>query len=184
MAIIGRNTKDGSTFGAAAHYVMFQHYLTDGTGGIIGSLHAYVKNTAAGVRVIQMGVYDHDPTYDLPEALQLAAVNINVPSLHDGEVSVPYAAVLAPNTDYWIALVAADTGVQLYYLAAGSGNSGYYNIGVDNLPDPFGDVATSNRVYDYDFWADYAPAGVAPSGIGSGEAHGTAMMRGTIQSEV
>jgi hypothetical protein len=184
MAIIGRNTKDASTYGSAAHRALYQQYTTDGNGGVVGSLHAYVKNTAAGVRYVEMGIYDHDPTNDLPEALQLAAITIAVPASHDGEVSGEYAATLAANTKYWIALVAADASVQLYYLVAGSGNSGYYDIGVDNLPDPFGDSATSIRAYAYDFWADYEPAGVAPSGIGSGEAHGTATMRGTIQSEV
>jgi hypothetical protein len=104
----------------------------------------------------------------------LAAITIGVPSLHDGEVSGVYAATLAPSTAYWIAFVAADASVQLYYLAAGTGNSGYYNIGVDNLPDPFGDVATSTRVYDYDFWADYSASGtdriiVIDEGVGINE---------------
>jgi len=156
MSIIGRNTKDGASFGTAEHYALYQSFTTDGTGGTGGKLHAYVKNSdSVNAHNLQMAIYSDDAVNDLPETPALAAINISVPAGTDGEVNGNYAATLAPNTKYWIIALAADYAIELYFLSAGSGNSGYYGVGGDNIPNPFGDSATSEREYAYDFWADY-----------------------------
>ena len=159
MAILGRNTQDATDFGSAQNYALYARYQTDGSGGTVAKIHAYVKNTSGSARNVQMAIYSDDAVNNLPESPILTPVTITVSASLDGEINANYVIALSASTWYWLAIVDGTSFVNTHYSATGAGDSGYYNIGSGTLPDPFSHSANSVRTWEYDIWVDYAAAG-------------------------
>jgi hypothetical protein len=160
MATLGYTAKDGTSFGSAEHYALYARYVTDASGGDVSTIHAYVKNTAGVAAYFRMAIYTDDAANNLPETIVGAEVRMSqAASTGPSEISAAYAATLAANTAYWIAIVAETGAIETYNTTTGAGDSGYYNIGADTLPSPFSHSATSERNWEYNIWATYAAAG-------------------------
>ncbi|MFA4972516.1 MAG: hypothetical protein WC683_07865 [bacterium] len=130
------------------------------TGGNSVTLHCYVNNLGAGDANVYMALYSDDAANNLPANRLAAAVTIVKATGGPAEASGTFEVALAANTPYWIVFVTA-ANLEMYYMATGAGDSGYYNIGSTTLPDDFGDSAASDRTWEYVMWVTYNESGGA-----------------------
>jgi hypothetical protein len=165
MSVLGYDGARNGTIQLDGNGYAFARYTTDATGGTTSLIHCYIQNTCSVEYLeIQMAIYSDDAANNIPETQLAAPVTTTMPGSATGEKSESYVVDLAPNTSYWLVLMAADA-VGAGYISlkdkydAGTGDSGYvgeYSSFV--LPDPWPHTGSSPYTFKPSLWVDYAPA--------------------------
>ena len=158
---LGYSTEGGSStpYNGGDSY----HDTTDGDGGTMSALHAWLKNTSGTEYSVEMAVYTDDTGNNRPQAMVTPAVQIAVPAPQSSlaEYNVAYTGTVAASTKYWLAIITENANNPEYGYDAADANRECYNPGftwAGGLEDPWPD-AGSNYAYRASIWAVYAAAG-------------------------